>query len=133
MKDDATLRELVENSADLDDIRLYLDERRLGFSNLDDKTVMRMRREADMLLAQERAALATIERKKAERELVESSEVVRVTGRCMQTLKNVLMNIPPKVRQAYQGAETPTQVEGMVTDIIHDGMVSACKQLEEIS
>ena len=135
MKDDADLAELVNGQADVADIMLHLDARKHGaeFINCTDAETLKRRRFAEMKGAEQKALMLEMERRQMERELIESVEVKRILGRIVQTIKNSFNNVPPKVRQAYQGASTAAEAEQLMHDIIRDALNAASKQLDDLT
>ena len=135
MKDDDDLADLVGGQAKIEDIMLHLDSKKFGteYSSTSDVETMKRRKFAEMKAAEQKALILEMERRQLERDLVPASDLMRVIGRAMQSIKNSMNNLPPKVRQAFQAAESAQAVEQMMHDIIQDSLEQATKQLEELT
>ena len=118
-----------------EDIMNYIQERKSQYTQIGKEEVMNRRREADMKLAEEKAALATIERRKAERELVEADEIRRVTGRAMQALSNSVLGMPAKVRAMlceYIAPAEATAIEEKVYELVRGECDKCATTLSEL-
>jgi len=134
MKDDDDLSELVKGEAPVEDIMLHLDAKKHGheFHKTTDAETLKRRRFAEMKQAEQKALMLEMERREMERDLIPATDVRKSVSRVMQTIKNSFNNVPPKVRQAYQAASTPIEVEQLMHDVIREALEAATNQLEEL-